>query len=132
MLHWPEDSKNSFNGCFCLLKMIIYFLLFRKITSKNLSYFLAMIITSRLIYSDNQNYYTMIFFLMMDFTNFSLSVWKLLSCYTDQRTSFLPRIWSYSKIWPSFKWHTFLLNYLRALKIDTSILILPFSYSAVS
>lgn len=42
--------------------MIIYFLLFRNISSKNLSYFLAMIITSWLIYSDNQKYYIMTFF----------------------------------------------------------------------
>lgn len=63
---WSVDHKageNSSNYLLSLSKVIIYFLLFKKPTiSEDEGYFLAVIITSWLIYSGNQKHYTGIFF----------------------------------------------------------------------
>lgn len=88
-----EGTDDSSNYCISLFKATTYSLFFLKkkpIISKNEGYFLAVIITSWLIYSDNQRYYTMKFFFhMMDFINCSLAVSKLPSFYTSQRSSLL-------------------------------------------
>lgn len=105
-LAWSVDQEaadNSSNYCIPLFKATIYSLLLKKIISKNEGYFLAVIITSWLIYSDNQRYYTMKFFFhMIDFINCSLAISKL-SCYTKQRSSLLWKIWNYEKIWHHLK-----------------------------